>query len=822
MSGFPPPGAGGWPGMRPPMMGPPGMMNMNPMMMNMNMMNGMPPQGNAMLNPQQQMQQMQMMMQLQMQQMQRNAVPGGAAFGGKMPGRVGDMAHALASSTAKSKAPAMHTMRNFGASGQAVYENKPPHVLRDQHQSSNPEINGNPADHPEVELNNGTTTVPPGATPVPPGLSGVPPNFHQAGVDASNLGSAIVPKSGSISSSAGDATSKTAAYSSPPTTAAAVPTTASTVPPLSGTKGPGPEGDNIISSSPKDKKVTPDPIVIVSRIPQDLPDESLRAIFGCCGRIVKWDRQTDPVTNVPAKFAFCHFGNIREVNAVMTFLNGDVEKEGLPAMKILNQSLMLKVSAEMQADLEEFRAEERTKFREANPNLCQKTRVKEGSDGSDIEMIPMADDEVDSLLASEMDTVRTALLENIAAADREYEQFLQTVTPEQRKERERKIQEQERALEERKRKLEDEKRRADDLARIRKELAESKGKRDEAAKKDKEKEPEERDPVKKPENRRPHRKERDREERIAEEERRQRREDDTAVRNFERREQEKLQEFRDELKRLQVTESSSGTVTRIADADMRMSDRRAELLAKDQVRTDLYLARAPRPRRSRRRAFPGLEARMKQHMKRELDEDEEDLEKERQENAEREKEAIRKEQLELEQRLKADEERKTREAVERLTGTSDLRRRRRSPSGDRRGRRRHSRERSNRRGDRDEPSRARPQKDLQALIQTIPEGDAVFDYPINWGIIDKNELLELKVKPWITKKVKELYDKEEASVIDYIYSVVQKVKTQKMTTDDMLAELDKFLDDETQKFCIKLWRCIILYTLHYIDDSQGD
>lgn len=64
--------------------------------------------------------------------------------------------------------------------------------------------------------------------------------------------------------------------------------------------------------------------------------------------------------------------------------------------------------------------------------------------------------------------------------------------------------------------------------------------------------------------------------------------------------------------------------------------------------------------------------------------------------------------------------------------------------------------------------------------------EELFKFPINWSIVIKNELLDSKLKPWLSKKTKEYLSEEEPSLIQMIlkklhnkaspYEIISKIK----------------------------------------------
>ncbi|KAM3568058.1 hypothetical protein VYU27_009812 [Nannochloropsis oceanica] len=96
------------------------------------------------------------------------------------------------------------------------------------------------------------------------------------------------------------------------------------------------------------------------------------------------------------------------------------------------------------------------------------------------------------------------------------------------------------------------------------------------------------------------------------------------------------------------------------------------------------------------------------------------------------------------------------------------------------------------------------------LVREIPQDkDALFDYPVDWATVDAQNLVPVRLRAWVVKKIKELLGEEEPTLIDYICS---KLLTH-CRPDDLLAELRLVLEDDADIFTQKLWRIMIYYTI---------
>jgi len=96
------------------------------------------------------------------------------------------------------------------------------------------------------------------------------------------------------------------------------------------------------------------------------------------------------------------------------------------------------------------------------------------------------------------------------------------------------------------------------------------------------------------------------------------------------------------------------------------------------------------------------------------------------------------------------------------------------------------------------------------LIEKIPtEKDKVFAYAIDWQLIESNNIVETKLRPWISKKMVEYLGEEEKTLIDFIISKI----CGHITPNELLEQLVMVLDEEAEIFVLKLWRMLIFEML---------
>lgn len=97
---------------------------------------------------------------------------------------------------------------------------------------------------------------------------------------------------------------------------------------------------------------------------------------------------------------------------------------------------------------------------------------------------------------------------------------------------------------------------------------------------------------------------------------------------------------------------------------------------------------------------------------------------------------------------------------------------------------------------------------IRDLIDTIPKTkDAIFSFPLHWDLLDSN-LIELRIKPWVAKKVVQFIGEDEPSLVTFICDCIRnKTDPKKLTLD-----LSMVFDEEADSFVTKMWRLMIYET----------
>eukprot|EP01100_Stratorugosa_tubuloviscum_P003054 TRINITY_DN1722_c0_g1_i2.p1 TRINITY_DN1722_c0_g1~~TRINITY_DN1722_c0_g1_i2.p1 ORF type:complete len:655 (+),score=303.15 TRINITY_DN1722_c0_g1_i2:174-2138(+) len=96
--------------------------------------------------------------------------------------------------------------------------------------------------------------------------------------------------------------------------------------------------------------------------------------------------------------------------------------------------------------------------------------------------------------------------------------------------------------------------------------------------------------------------------------------------------------------------------------------------------------------------------------------------------------------------------------------------------------------------------------DIKALIDSIPtELSELLEYKINWEVVDKKNIIEDKMRPWISKKVTEYLGEKDSSLIEFILTQLHKYEPQKNLHD----KFSYVFQEDTSIFIAKLLRKLI-------------
>ncbi|KAI9266749.1 hypothetical protein BDA99DRAFT_506588 [Phascolomyces articulosus] len=99
-------------------------------------------------------------------------------------------------------------------------------------------------------------------------------------------------------------------------------------------------------------------------------------------------------------------------------------------------------------------------------------------------------------------------------------------------------------------------------------------------------------------------------------------------------------------------------------------------------------------------------------------------------------------------------------------------------------------------------------KKVKELINSIPSSEQeLWNWSVKWDQVDE-ELIDQKLKPFISKKIAEIVGAEDDEFVGFILDFVR----QQRTPDSLVKELEMTLDAEALVFVMKLWRALIFET----------
>lgn len=94
---------------------------------------------------------------------------------------------------------------------------------------------------------------------------------------------------------------------------------------------------------------------------------------------------------------------------------------------------------------------------------------------------------------------------------------------------------------------------------------------------------------------------------------------------------------------------------------------------------------------------------------------------------------------------------------------------------------------------------------VSELIGRIPtDKNQLFAQKLDWSLLDEN-LMEKRIRPWVTKKIAEYMGEKEVELIDFVCTLLNDHKD----GNALLKEVAIVLDEEAEKFVVHLWRLLI-------------
>ena len=96
------------------------------------------------------------------------------------------------------------------------------------------------------------------------------------------------------------------------------------------------------------------------------------------------------------------------------------------------------------------------------------------------------------------------------------------------------------------------------------------------------------------------------------------------------------------------------------------------------------------------------------------------------------------------------------------------------------------------------------------LMKKIPKKKKeIFAFEVDWDLVQKCDIVEGKMHPWLKKKSMDQFGNEERVFID----LIQKKLKYREKPDEVAKRLEKVLDEDSMKFVADMWRTLIFEIL---------
>jgi len=101
-------------------------------------------------------------------------------------------------------------------------------------------------------------------------------------------------------------------------------------------------------------------------------------------------------------------------------------------------------------------------------------------------------------------------------------------------------------------------------------------------------------------------------------------------------------------------------------------------------------------------------------------------------------------------------------------------------------------------------------KDAKQLVSYIPKDqEKLFQYPIDWDLVEKNDLVEKVMRVWIDARIQEYLGEQEADLTNFALGLL----AHRIPPKDIISEMEMVLVEDAEGFVVKMWRRIIFESL---------
>merc|ERR1719482_956355 len=126
-------------------------------------------------------------------------------------------------------------------------------------------------------------------------------------------------------------------------------------------------------------KAPPLTTVYIGRLPPGLDDDFVRSLLEQCGRVIKWNRASDPNSGKLTTFGFCEFESLEGVWHAGECLH---DKE------LLGKNILVKCEEKSAAQVEEWKAQRKQEIKKEMAQRAMKGKDDDGEkkEGEDVKM----------------------------------------------------------------------------------------------------------------------------------------------------------------------------------------------------------------------------------------------------------------------------------------------------------------------------------------------------------------------------------------------------------------------------------------------------
>ncbi|GAM27320.1 hypothetical protein SAMD00019534_104950 [Acytostelium subglobosum LB1] len=99
-------------------------------------------------------------------------------------------------------------------------------------------------------------------------------------------------------------------------------------------------------------------------------------------------------------------------------------------------------------------------------------------------------------------------------------------------------------------------------------------------------------------------------------------------------------------------------------------------------------------------------------------------------------------------------------------------------------------------------------EEVQKIIDSIPaDKEALLSLKMGWDTIERLNIVDNKMKPWIAKKLTDIIGVEEVALVDHITTQLKA----RVESNALITQLHEMIDEEAESFVLKMWRMLAFY-----------